>query len=78
MGGNRLSLKLLLHTKSGIEKTLRFLKETGIVTRKWHLERRQDEEEDEEGEGEEDDEDEREGEEEREVEQRVQELVAQG
>jgi ribonuclease HI len=78
LGGNRLSLKLLLHTKSGIEKTLRFLKETGIVTRKWHLERRQNEEEDEEGEGEEDDEDEREGEEEGEVEQRVQELVAQG
>jgi hypothetical protein len=41
--GTRLSLKILLHTKTGIEKTLIFLKETGIVTRKWHLERRQEE-----------------------------------
>ena len=41
--GTRLSLKILLHTKTGIEKTLIFLKETGIVTRKWHLERKQEE-----------------------------------
>ena len=41
--GTRLSLRILLHTKVGIEKTLTFLKETGIVTRKWHLERKQEE-----------------------------------
>jgi ribonuclease HI len=43
--GTRLSLRLLLHTKTGIEKTLAFLKETRIVTRKWHLERTLEEEE---------------------------------
>jgi len=32
--GTRLSLGLLLHTKTGIEKTLGFLKKTGIVTRR--------------------------------------------
>ena len=37
--GTRLSLQVLLHTKLGIEKTLAFLRETRIVTRKWHLER---------------------------------------
>ena len=38
--GTRLSLPILLHTKRGIEKTLAFIKETGIATRRWHLERR--------------------------------------
>jgi hypothetical protein len=42
---NRLSLPLLLHTKIRIEKTLTFLKTTRIVTRKWHLERKREEEE---------------------------------
>ena len=36
---NRPTLPLLLHTTSGIEATLAFLRETGIATRKWHLER---------------------------------------
>jgi nitrogenase molybdenum-iron protein alpha/beta subunit len=40
----RLNLNLLLHTKTGIEKTLEFLKETGIATRKWHLQRKEQEE----------------------------------
>ena len=40
---SRLDLQLLLHTKIGIEKTLGFLKETGIATRKWHLARREEE-----------------------------------
>ena len=40
----RLNLNLLLHTKTGIEKTLDFLKETGIATRKWHLQRKEQEE----------------------------------
>ena len=40
----RLNLKLLLHTKTGIEKTLGFLKETGIATRSWHLQRKEQEE----------------------------------
>ena len=43
MKGLRLSLKLLMHTKIGIRKTLSFLKETRLCTRKWHLERRQEE-----------------------------------
>jgi ribonuclease HI len=34
-----LTLPLLLHTKAGIESILVFLKETSICTRKWHLER---------------------------------------
>ena len=34
LGGVRLSLPLLLHTKIGIEKTLDFLKETSIATRR--------------------------------------------
>ena len=50
MKGLRLSLRLLMHTRIGIGKTLGFLKETKICTRKWHLERGQ---EDEVGEGEE-------------------------
>jgi ribonuclease HI len=37
--GNKLSLQLLLHTKIGIEETLNFIKNTGLATRKWHLER---------------------------------------
>ena len=44
----RLSLQTMLHTTSGIEATLGFLKETGIATRKWHLGRRLEEEEEEE------------------------------
>ena len=51
--GSRLCLQLLLHTKIGIEKTLRFLKDTGIVTRKWHLRRRLEEGEVDEVEGDE-------------------------
>ena len=39
--GCSLGLRLLLHTKIGIEKTLGFLTQTRIVTRKWHLERRE-------------------------------------
>ena len=39
----KLSLMTLMHTKTGIETTLDFLKETRIATRKWHLERRQEE-----------------------------------
>ena len=41
--GLRLSLKLLMYTKIGIGKTLSFLKETRLYTRKWHLERGQEE-----------------------------------
>ena len=33
----------MLYTKTGIETTLEFLKETRIATRKWHLERRLEE-----------------------------------
>ena len=51
--GNKLSLQLLLHTKIGIEETLNFIKNTGLATRKWHLERvereREREEEEERG-----------------------------
>jgi len=54
-----LSLQLLLNTKIGIEKTLEFLRSTRICTRKWHLERRQEdlepEEEEEEDQGQQDD-----------------------
>ena len=39
----KLSLTALLYTKTGIETTLEFLKETRIATRKWHLERRLEE-----------------------------------
>jgi ribonuclease HI len=51
--GSRLTQQLLLHTKPGIEKTLVFLKETRIATRRWHLERREEEREEEEREEEE-------------------------
>ena len=44
--GTRLNLQVLLHTKIGIEKTLAFLKETRIATRKWHLERKEAAEQD--------------------------------
>ena len=39
----RPSLRLLMHTKIGIEKTLDFLRDTRICTRRWHLERWQEE-----------------------------------
>jgi hypothetical protein len=39
-----------MHTKIGIEKTLGFLRETRLCTRKWHLERGQEDEADEVGE----------------------------
>jgi len=55
----RLSLKLLLHTKLGIEKTLEYIVATGVATRKWHQERSEESEEEEE-EGEERGEEERE------------------
>ena len=42
LGVIRLSLSLLLHTTTGIRKTLDFLEETRIVTRKWHLERKKE------------------------------------
>jgi hypothetical protein len=44
----RLSLRLLLYTKPGIEATLAFIKETKIATRQWRLERAQEEEKEEE------------------------------
>ena len=44
MNNTRLDLVVLLHTKPGIEKTIRLLKETGIGTRSWHLARVQDDE----------------------------------
>jgi hypothetical protein len=43
----RLSLPLFMHTKIGIEKTLNFLKNTGLCTRKWHLKRSQETEQEE-------------------------------
>jgi hypothetical protein len=43
--GARLNLRLLLHTKIGIEHILGFLKETRICSRRWHLERGLEEEE---------------------------------
>lgn len=39
MNGTTLNLRVLLNTEYGALKTLKFLKATGIVTRKWHLER---------------------------------------
>jgi ribonuclease HI len=42
--GCRASLRVLLHTKVGVEKTLEFLKATKVATRKW-LKKRQDKEE---------------------------------
>jgi hypothetical protein len=57
MKGARLSLPLLMHTKIGIEKTINFLKNTRLCSRRWHLERSQEvEQEEEEGEEEEDEE----------------------
>ena len=41
--GAKLSLPLLLHTKLGIEKTLVFLKETSICTRRRDIQRRLEE-----------------------------------
>ena len=50
----RLSLPFLMHTKIGIKKTLDFLKNARLCTRKWHLERSQEaEQEEEEGQEEE-------------------------
>ena len=51
MANIRLSLKLLLHTKLGIEKTLEYIVATGVATRKWHevrIETGEEEEEEEE------------------------------
>ena len=42
--GAKLSLKILLHTKIGIEKTISFLQKTGIATRKWLAKRKEQEE----------------------------------
>jgi ribonuclease HI len=39
LGGNRLTMALLLHTTIGIEKTLAFLRETSVCTRRNHLNR---------------------------------------
>ena len=50
--GTRLGLPVLLHTKTGIEKTLGFLKETSIATRKRHLARQEEEQEEVDGEDE--------------------------
>ena len=58
MKGARLSLPLLMHTKIGIEKTLDFLKNTRLCTRKWQLERRQEEEQEQEQEEEEEEQEE--------------------
>ena len=43
MKGLRLSLRLLIHMKIRIGKILSFLKETRLYTRKWLLERGQEE-----------------------------------
>jgi hypothetical protein len=45
LNNTRLSLAILLNTKIGIEKTIGFLKETRVATRRWHLERVEEEEE---------------------------------
>ena len=45
--GSRLDLRLLLHTKIGIEHTLEFLRETRICSRSWHLARGEEGEEEE-------------------------------
>ena len=37
MGGKHLTLRLLLHTKIGIEATMAFIERTKVCTRKWHL-----------------------------------------
>jgi hypothetical protein len=49
--GLRLSLSILSHTKQGIIETLNFLRKTGIATKKWHLNRRDEESEESEEEG---------------------------
>ena len=43
-----LTLPLILHTKIGIDAILLFLKENSICTRRWHLQRVEEEEEEEE------------------------------
>jgi hypothetical protein len=48
----RLSLPVLLHIKTGIEKTLGFLRVTSIITRKEHLAKQEEEETKEEDQGE--------------------------
>ena len=42
MNGNNLTMRLLLHTKIGIEKVIEFIDSTRISTRGWHLERREE------------------------------------
>jgi hypothetical protein len=39
LGTSRLTLPLLLETRRGVEGTLNFLKTTGILTRKWYIQR---------------------------------------
>jgi hypothetical protein len=51
--GCRASLRVLLHTKTGVEKTLEFLKNTKVATRKRLLQRQEREEREREEEGEE-------------------------
>ena len=63
-GIGRISLPVLLHMKISIEKTLGFLKHTGIATRKWIYERIEQDELDETVEKEEAEEEEKEAEEE--------------
>jgi ribonuclease HI len=54
--GSRASLKVLLHTKLGVERTLEFLKETKVATRKWLQERKDKEERERRGEEQEEEE----------------------
>jgi ribonuclease HI len=49
LGTKNLTLPLLLHTTVGIQHTLKFLTNTGICTRKWHMERNEQIEEEEQG-----------------------------
>jgi hypothetical protein len=42
--GGRVSLRILLHTKIGVEKTLEFLEKTKVATKKWLQERKEREE----------------------------------
>ena len=39
LGGLLIILLILMHIKIGIEKLVTFLKNTGIATRKWYLQR---------------------------------------
>lgn len=48
-----LSLPILLHTTKGIELTIQFLQTTKMSTRRWHIERNQEEEDEGEDENEE-------------------------